>query len=496
MSSSDAASRADAVATFRAVTQVPTDAEAEARLTAAGWDLERAVNAFLSPTEIVSSPAHQGSADVAPHRSSGGLRRRGGTSEEQRNSGEGRADQNENGQRRASANRGHRGTSPPWLMAIFSPLRVVWAAVARIADVFFSLLGGSARAIEAAPGDTPTRRFLSFLDSRYGTTRPTFYDGSYFRALAHAQAEVKFLMVYLHSDSHRLSRAFLNRILAHPDVISTVNENFICWAGSITQQDAAAAQHALRVNGFPFLGIVAPPRATVRVPTASNNHSGYYSGRAQLPTLSTQNYGLLLGSRSGAAALSSDDPGAAATSWMMNVLGDHSRRLDAVRQERAARESERLLRMEQDQEYARALEEDRARERAKAEEEEKKRREKEEAERLAREEEERVKAREERRERKREALGDEPEKSPDVANIVIRLPDGQKASRRFAKTAMLGSVFDWAEVNSVDIELACLVSSYPRRSFGYPEDAETTIEDAGLHPSAMLLLEERSNTDM
>ncbi len=56
-------------------------------------------------------------------------------------------------------------------------------------------------------------------------------------------------------------------------------------------------------------------------------------------------------------------------------------------------------------------------------------------------------------------------------------------------------MFDWAEVNCVDIEVACLVTSYPRRSFRYPEDAGLSLKEAGLLPSAMLLLEERGDAE-
>lgn len=457
--------RAEAVATLRAVTQLPSDSEALALLSANQWNLEQAVNAFLSPSSTRSrdrdaerptalTPSRRVSSPSLP------IQRR---------------------------------PFPRWIMIAVAPLRFVWTAVIRVADLFAILLGGPARAIESSPGDTPHRRFLSFYQSRYGeAAHPELFDGSYLQALAAAQEQLKFLLVYLHSESHPHTRTFCSRVMSDTAVISFANENFICWAGSISQADGAAVQQALRVHGYPFLGIVSPPRLTIR-PSSS------------LPPISPQNYGYLLSSRAGAQCLSPDQQMSsregregeseivvtATISWMQAVLNDHGHRLDATRRERYERESARRLRQEQDQEFARSLEADRARERALREEEESRKAEHAARQQRQREEDERAMERETRRHRKRQALPLEPEKGPGVATIVMRLPEGERVNRRFSKSVALEEVFDWAEVNSVDIEVACLVSSYPRRRFRYPEDAHITLEDAGFFPSAMLLLEER-----
>jgi hypothetical protein len=166
--------------------------------------------------------------------------------------------------------------------------------------------------------------------------------------------------------------------------------------------------------------------------------------------------------------------------WLASVQRENAGLLNQVRSEREQRESARLLRQEQDREFARSLEEDRARERARGE-----------AEERTRAEAARIREREIARERKCASMAAEPDKGPGIASIVLRLPGGERSSRRFDKDAPLEQVFDWAEVNHVDIELACLVSSYPRKSFRYPEDAHLTLLEAGFFPSAMLLLEER-----
>lgn len=429
MAGAGSSARNEAVATLRAVTGVATDAEAARLLDSAGGDLERAAAAFLdraSAPEPAELPVAR-----PPRRRTPGM--------------------------------------PRWLDVLFSPLRVFWSVVSGLGDFLMRFLGGPARAIAAAPGDTGNRRFLAYFEDLYGREHPDFFDGTYMAALAAAQQQLKFLLVYLHSDSHRQTEMFCRNVLANRGFIDAANASFVVWAGSITQPNAAAAQHALRVSGFPYLGIVSAPRTTVRVD-------------ARLPSISPANFGHVLSSRAGPPAVASGVD--SVLSWMERVLQRYTPMLDAARATRTDRESARLLREQQDEEYAAALEADRARERAAAEAAEHEEKEKQ-----------RVEERELRRERKREALGAEPDKAPGIASVMLRLPDGSRVGRRFPKDHALECVFDWAEVNSVDIEVACLVTSFPRKSFRYPEDGEMSIEAAGLFPSAMLMLEERLDDD-
>lgn len=182
--------------------------------------------------------------------------------------------------------------------------------------------------------------------------------------------------------------------------------------------------------------------------------------------------------RAGPSALTGG--GAATVNWLSRVQQRHAGLLDGIREQRLERESARLLRQEQDEEFAASLEADR-----------RKAREAEQERVREQTEQQRLDDVEVRRERKRQALGEEPEKGPGIASVMVRLPNGCRIGRRFSKDDALEKLFDWAEVNGVDIEVACLVMAYPRKTFLYPEDAGTSIEHAGLFPSCMLLLEER-----
>lgn len=440
--------RAEALTTYLAVTESNSTQAAIAALQETDWNVQEALDNYLqgSGTSARTNPSNTNALDRSRAESTPSSGRR---SQQQ---------QQLAIQERSTARFN-------WLTVLFSPLRVLWTLVKRFSNLFANLLGGHALAIATAPGSTNAQRFVNYFESRYGATHPAFFDGSYMAALAAAQSDLKFLLVYLHSEAHRQTQRFCRSVIANPAFIEAANNTFVVWAGSITQPDASAAQHALRVQGFPFLGIVAAPRATVR-PTQ------------ELPAMSASNFGQLLSSRSGPliATASAEN----ILQWMNMVVGRHRPMLDVVREERINRETNRLLIQQQNREYAEALQADQARERQ----------EQEQAARAA-EEVRRVEERELRRRRKKESLDDEPDKAPGICSVMLRLPDGTRVERRFSKEDVLEKVFDWAEVNSVDIEVACLVTTFPRKSYRYPEDAGLSLEDAGLFPSAMLLLEER-----
>lgn len=451
----------ETIATFRAFTAVDNDEDARKILDFFSWDLDRAVSAFLDNPSILQQ-LQQTSANQ--------------NDDQQNEQQPPTSNDTAVTERRQQPNNNpvELGTVPRWIFAIMSPFRFVWSFLSNITAKLMHLLSGPAFLIDSAPGNTPTRRFVSFYESQYGTTHPDFYDGSYAAALAASNAELKFMLVYIHSESHRLTPTFCRTILSNEAFISTASASFVTWAGSITQRDGATAHHALRVPALPFLAVIAAAPATAQ-PSLSSAAAVEY---ALLNQHTTSNFGTVLSVRAGPTLVSGGPQ--AATNWLARVMQRHTGILDTVRQQRVERESARLLRQQQDEEFQASLEADRQRER-----------EAEEQITKAEEERKRMENLEVRRARKKEALGEEPDKGAGVASVVLRLPDGTRVGRRFMQEEALEKVFDWAEVNGVDIEVACLVTSYPRRSLKYPEDASVTLKDAGLFPSAMLLLEER-----
>lgn len=453
----------NAIATFRAVTAIGSEDDARQILESYSWNLEDAVSSYLdAPADTLSRAANGLNLVSDTEHSEQHMRSTTNTIVPHANGfspprtpQQGQSNQALIHYRQHGSNR-----LPRWLLTLFSPFRFVWSVLSNLTSQVIRLLSGPAHLIEAAPGTTPTTRFRSYYESNHGSEHPQFFEGSYISALSAANEQLRFLLVYIHSESHRLTPSFCRTIMANEAFISAVESSFIMWAGSITQRDAAAAYNALRAPSLPLLAIVV---ARSR-PAASDMERGQF--------------GTLVALRAGPSTVTGGAD--VITSWLNRVSQRHAPILDQLRAQREERESARLLRQQQDEEFAASLEADRRREQ-----------EAEEARAQEQREKTRLQQLDTRRARKKEALGQEPEKGVGITSLVVRLPDGNRIGRRFHKDDTLEKVFDWAEVNGVDIEIACLVMSFPRKRFLYPEDAGTKIGDAGMFPSCMLLLEGR-----
>ncbi|RWW15955.1 hypothetical protein BHE74_00016112 [Ensete ventricosum] len=141
-----------------------------------------------------------------------------------------------------------------------------------------------------------------------------------------------------------------------------------------------------------------------------------------------------------------------------------------------------------------------ARERQRREEEERLKREAEEAERKLKEEEEALEraAREaaekeaalaRRKQEKAMSLGPEPDKGPDVTQVLVRFPTGERKERRFNSSATVSSLYDYVDsLGCLKAENYTLVSNFPRVSYG-SEKHSLTLKEVGLHPQASLFVE-------
>mmetsp|Transcript_52807 Transcript_52807/g.97733 ORF Transcript_52807/g.97733 Transcript_52807/m.97733 type:complete len:670 (+) Transcript_52807:112-2121(+) len=115
-----------------------------------------------------------------------------------------------------------------------------------------------------------------------------------------------------------------------------------------------------------------------------------------------------------------------------------------------------------------------------------------EAERARQAEEEKEQERLRRAARKAASLPEEPAAGPDVVQILLRLPDGQRLQRRFAKSTLLGVVLDWVESepsSHVTTEQFCLVQKWPGhcREIGSSESSKTLSEIGFARQEALFL---------
>ncbi|XP_042481267.1 plant UBX domain-containing protein 10-like [Macadamia integrifolia] len=322
------------------------------------------------------------------------------------------------------------------------------------------LVSLSASASEAA-------QFVAAFERDFGAICPNFVTEGFMDALQRSRQEFKLLFVYLHSPDHPDTPLFCERSLCSGVVAAFINENFVSWGGSIRASEGFKMSNSLKASRFPFCAVV----------MASTNQRIALLQQIEGPKSPEQ----LL-------------------TMLQRVVEESASVLVPARLDAEERRNNLRLREEQDAAYRAALEADQARERQRKEEQERLEREAAEAERKREEEEEaQVRAAHEaaekeaalahRRQEKAMSLGDEPGKGPNVTQVLVRFPTGERKERRFYSTATIQSLYDFVDsLDCLNVENYCLVSNFPRVVYG-PEKHSMSLKDAGLHPQASLFVE-------
>ncbi|XP_076950684.1 plant UBX domain-containing protein 10-like [Bidens hawaiensis] len=310
-------------------------------------------------------------------------------------------------------------------------------------------------------------KFISMFEREYGDRHPNFVPESFMDALQRSRREFKLMFVYLHSPDHPDTPLFCGESLCSEVLSGFINENFVAWGGSIRTTEGFKMSNSLKASRFPFCAVV----------MAATNQRIALLQQVEEPKSPEEMLTLL-----------------------QRVLEESSTVLVAARLEAEERLNNIRLREEQDAAYQAALEADQARERERKEEEERLAREAAEAERKQKEEEEaRVKAAREAaereaalaklREEKGLSLGPEPDKGPDVTQVLVRLPNGDRKGRRFNCTATIQSLYDFVDSSSsLEIGNYTLATNFPRVLYG-PDKLSLTLKETGLHPQVSLFVE-------
>ncbi|KAL8090678.1 hypothetical protein AgCh_039930 [Apium graveolens] len=335
----------------------------------------------------------------------------------------------------------------------------------------FGLLGisggrGSGENVPVSAAVSEAAAFVAVFEREYGVIRPGFVVEGFMDALQRSRREFKLLFVYLHSPEHLDTPGFCGGTLCDETVAGFVNENFVAWGGSIRMSEGFKMSNSLKASRFPFCAVVM---------AATNNRVALLQQ--------------IEGPKSPEEMLT----------MLQRVLEESSPVLVSARLEAEERRSNIRLREEQDAAYQAALEADQARERQRKEEQERLAREAAEAERKLKEEEEaheraaheaaeKKAALARLREEKSVALGAEPEKGPDVTEILVRFPSGERKGRRFLRTTKLQSLYDYVDSLGCLDEGYTLFSNFPRVVYGQ-DKLSLSLEEAGLHPQASLFVE-------
>ncbi|KAL3702131.1 hypothetical protein R1sor_020153 [Riccia sorocarpa] len=320
-------------------------------------------------------------------------------------------------------------------------------------------------------GASEASAFLRNFESEYGESHPNFQTISFMEALRRAEQQFKFLFVYLHAPDHANTPSFCENTLCSSVVSEFVNENFVVWGGDVRASEGFQMSNRLKASTFPFCAVV----------TASSNQRIALLQQIEGPKSATDLLAIL-----------------------QRVVEEQGAVLVAARVEEEERQLNRRLREEQDAAYQAALQADQERERRRQEEAERAAREAEEAERKKREEEEalaraareaaeKAAVLERRRQEKANSLGAEPAKGPDVTQVLVRLPNGERKERRFYATDVVRKVYDYVDsLGSFDAVSYSLVSNFPRTVYG-PDKLDLSLKEAGLHPHASLFVQVEDN---
>jgi len=357
---------------------------------------------------------------------------------------------------------------PQLLMFVLSlPLRIMSQSLEGAIGFISSLFGFPPRrsnAVRDPVGDV--RRFSSDFDSKYGNDHVPFYIGSYSQVLDEAKRELKFLLVYLHSDDHQDTDRFCAQTLCNSEVVRFVTDNMIFWGCSVNHPEGYRVSEALRESTYPFLAVI----------------------------VLRQNRMVVVGRREGTIAPD------ALLIWLEKTIREYEAFIVAARADRDERNFNREIRSEQEAVFAETLRQDQEREEQRLEA-ERKRQEEEEVRKKA-EEEERQRI-EEEYERKNKIqrlkidlaveIPEEPDKDcVDSIRILIKLPGGQRLERRFLPTHSLKHLYYFVFCHPDSPDEFDIVTNFPRRTLQCKPSAESpeppSLKEAGFGRSEMLFV--------
>ncbi|KAH8851577.1 FAS-associated factor 2 [Schistosoma japonicum] len=257
------------------------------------------------------------------------------------------------------------GNSPhSWLwstaMFFFEPIRVGYSLFVGIVKFFASFLWSDPRNQVTDPvGDV--RKFIQHFKETYGSmysefdvngdsnapensmsdSFPPFFEGTYADAVQEAKQSLRFLIVYLHGDSHEDTHRFCKDILQSEDVLRFLrNSNeLLFWGCNIESPEGYRVSRTLREHTYPFIGVI----GLTNIPISEN---GIYSGSSTRMALLGRIEGVLESSE--------------LVAQLNSILNEHQTAIVTARLDRSEREMNAQLRREQDLAYEASLAEDRA----------------------------------------------------------------------------------------------------------------------------------------
>ncbi|KNA11387.1 hypothetical protein SOVF_135690 [Spinacia oleracea] len=312
--------------------------------------------------------------------------------------------------------------------------------------------------------------FLNNFEQNYGVTHPFFYACRFIQALKIAQDEKKLVFLYLHSTNHPFTAEFCRQTLCSEIVVQFIDANFVSWGAISDRGEGLQMGGVLRPASFPFSAVIAPasgdnisvlqqiegpvsPEELLEILQRTLEEQGVAFSNTRTEDEDKKNADRRLREEQDAAYFAS------------LTLDQEKERLENIPAERTVQKPETIT-----QASNRGLSEwprqnptpDKAGH---------------------------VK---ESAAMNRENLHKD---SPSTANntqvtqILVRFPNGERKEHSFSATDKVQAIYFY--IDSLDlpgVENYRLISSFPRKVYG-ADQMDMTLEDAGLHPRASLLLD-------
>ncbi|KAK5116413.1 hypothetical protein LTR62_007960 [Meristemomyces frigidus] len=299
-----------------------------------------------------------------------------------------------------------------------------------------------------SPNDTAAR-FMREFEEEYGVTHGTvpFHEGGYASAFDIAKRDLKYLLVLLLSPEHDDNASFVRETLLAPELLAFLKDpknNILLWSGTVQDAEAFQVSTALSANKFPYACLIA--------------HTPSVSSTAMSKIVTS------------AGPIAAQD----LIQKLQAGIQSQSAELDRIRRQRQEQQASRSLRQEQESAYERSLAADREKARRRKEEEAEK--EKVEREERQREESKAQRVRTLAQWRRWRAASIHPEPGTDVKDAVrisLRLPNGERAVRKFRPDAELEELYAFVEcydiMNDVN-EGNDMTEKAPQEPEGYEHD--------------------------
>lgn len=310
-------------------------------------------------------------------------------------------------------------------------------------------------------GETPSTAYSVSTDIKRITKDtdapiPEMLQCSFRQALMQCKEDLVPLVVYVHAPYHGATERFVRTVIATEEFVELVDENARFYSVSLASKQGVLVEEDLECVTYPFLGVVSLESNRMKiVKRIEFDDNGEYTLESVLDTIRQSLNVSERGLRSARSARR-DRHASQSLREEQDSAYEESLRIDA---EKAARERERLA------------EEQREREREEEQQQEEKRLRQEEKLAL---------------ERERDALPVEPDAGDaNACKVVIRLPEGNRLTRYFAKDNMIKHIHTYVRTTQDELKNFTLNQMRPRKAY---EDLDMTLSDAKFGKNMLLFV--------